>query len=208
MERASPSGCRGYPREPSLPDWVPKRMRGFFLSCAGLLFGLLSASGCSKEVKAEFPRPPATAALPPERESAPPPEPVSEVVVDSAPAPAPEPKPAVDEPEPDPPKPPPPPVAAEPEAETPPEPLSTQLAGGGDEEVDPEVVSKLEEAGTLLGSVGGRDLSQGQREQVAAARGFISQARRALDDGDERRALVLVDKGLILAQDVERTSRP
>ena len=67
---------------------------------------------------------------------------------------------------------------------------------------------KLEQAGSLLSSVGGRELSQGQREQVAAARGFVAQAQRALDKGDERRALVLVDKGLILAEDVERTSRP
>lgn len=74
--------------------------------------------------------------------------------------------------------------------------------------VDPEVQSKLKQAGSLLSSVGGRELSQRQREQVAAARGFVAHAQRALDEGDERRALVLIDKGLILAEDVERTSRP
>ena len=79
---------------------------------------------------------------------------------------------------------------------------------GGEITVEPEVQSKLEQAGSLLSSVGGRELSQGQREQGAAARGFVAHAQRALDEGDERRALVLIDKGLILAEDVERTSRP
>jgi len=180
-------------------------MRGFCLACAGLLFGLLAASGCSKEVKAEFPRPPATAALPPVEEPEPEPEPEAEVVAEHEPAP--EPEPVVDEPEPEPPRAPPPPVVAEPAEEPVSEPLSTQLVSPDDEDVDPEVLSKLERAGSLLSSVGGRELSQGQREQVAAARGFVAQAQRALDEGDERRALVLVDKGLILAEDVERTSR-
>ena len=180
---------------PSHVNCVPKRMRGSCLSCAGLLFGLLSASGCWKEVKAEFPRPPATAAIPPSEQSEPAPEPPLELVVDS-------------EPEPEPPKPSPPPVAAEPVEETPLEPPSTQLASAVDGAVDPEVQSKLKQAGSLLSSVGGRELSQRQREQVAAARGFVAHAQRALDEGDERRALVLIDKGLILAEDVERTSRP
>ena len=181
-------------------------MRGFCLSCAGLLFGLLSASGCSKDVKAEFPRPPATSAIPPAGASEPAPEPAVEVVVDREPPP--EPESEIDEQRPKPPKPPPPPVAAEPVEQTPPEPTSTQLASPVDGAVDPEVVSKLEQATLLLRSVGGRELSQGQREQIAAARAFVAQARRALDESDERRARVLVDKGLLLAADVERTSRP
>ena len=37
---------------------------------------------------------------------------------------------------------------------------------------------------------------------------LIAFIESSVDDGDERRALVLVDKGLILAEDVERTSRP
>jgi hypothetical protein len=185
-------------------------MRSFCLSCAGLLFGLLSAAGCSKGVDADFPRPPATAATPPPEEPAPEPAPPAVVEVDREPEPAPEPTSEIDEPEPAPAEPRPAPEPAEPVEEAPPEPASTQLArpGGDVGNVDPEVLSKLEQAGSLLSSVGGRDLSQGQREQVAAARGFVAQARRALDEGDERRALVLVDKGLILAEDVERTSRP
>lgn len=182
-------------------------MRGFFLSCAGLLFGLLAASGCSKEVKAEFPRPPATASMPPTGASAPPPDGPVEVVV-REPPPEPEPAPEVEVSEPEPTEAPPRPAAAEPVEEPEGQPLSTQLGGAGAEGTDPDVVSKLEHAGTLLSSVGTRELSEGQREQVAAARGFVAQARRALDEGDERRALVLIDKGLILAQDVERTSRP
>ena len=115
---------------PSHVNCVPKRMRGSCLSCAGLLFGLLSASGCWKEVKAEFPRPPATAAIPPSEQSEPAPEPPLGLVVDSEPEP--EPEPEIDEPEPEPPKPSPPPVAAEPVEETPLEPPSTQLASAVD----------------------------------------------------------------------------
>lgn len=181
-------------------------MRGFFLSCAGLLFGLLAASGCSKEVDAEFPRPPATASIPPSEGGESPPEPPVEVVVREAP-PEPEPEPEVDAPPPEPAEPPPAPVVADPVEEPPPAPPSTKLGGVNDDEVDPEVVTKLEYAGLLLSSVGSRELSQNQREQMAAARGFVAQAQRALEEGDDRRALVLIDKGLILAEDVERTSR-
>lgn len=186
-----------------------KRMRGTCLAWAGLLLGLAVASGCVRRVKAEFPRPPATAAIPAGSEpSEPAPEIPVEAIVDRDPEPQPEPAPPVDEPEPDPPQPAPPPMAAEPIEEPEPDPPSTQLAGGVEDDVDPETLSKLKQAETLLGSVGGRELSQGQREQIAAARGFVAQARRALDEGDERRALVLVDKALLLAEDVERTSRP
>lgn len=186
-------------------------MNSYCLACAGLLFGLVAASGCSRRVDADFPRPPATAAIPPSDDSEPAPEPPVEVVVERDPGelePEPEPEPSTVEPEPDPPRPAPTPVAAEPLEEPEPDPPSTQLAGAGEDDVDPEVVSKLEQAGTLLSSVGARELSQGQREQIAAARGFVAQARRALDEGDERRALVLIDKGLLLVVDVERTSRP
>ena len=194
---------------PSLPFRVPNRMRGICLIWAGLLFGL-AAAGCTRQVKAEFPRPPATAGIPPTEEA----QPASEPSVDVAgrepgeDVPIPEPPPEVEEPEPVSREPAPPPVAAEPSDEPEPEPLSTQLAGADEAGSDPDIIAKLEQAGALLGMVGGRELSQGQREQIAAARGFVAQARRALDEGDERRALVLVDKGLLLAEDVERTSRP
>ena len=59
-----------------------------------------------------------------------------------------------------------------------------------------------------MSSLSARALSDSQRQQFAAARGFVAQAQRALDEGDERRAIVLIDKGLILAEDVERSSRP
>ena len=196
--------------EPCFLGLVPNRMRGLCFACAGLMLGLLAA-GCTRQVKAEFPRPPATAEIPPSDESEPEPEPPAEVVVDREPGeldPEPEPAPTIVEPEPAPPQPAPPPVAAEPSGPEP-EPPSTHLAVPDEAgAVDPEVSSKLERAALLLSSVGGRELSQSQREQVAAARGFVAQASRALDEGDERRALVLVDKAIILAEDVERTSRP
>ncbi len=82
---------------------------------------------------------------------------------------------------------------------------STQLSGSAP--LDPEVLSKLRQAISLLGSVQGRTLSNEQREQVTAARAFVTQAREASAEGDERRALVLIDKAVILAEDVERSSR-
>jgi hypothetical protein len=59
----------------------------------------------------------------------------------------------------------------------------------------------------MLNSVALRDLSADERRQLNEAKGFVVQARRAYRDGDERRALVLVDKCLILVADVERSSR-
>lgn len=170
---------------------------------------LLSFSGCAKEVKANFPRPPATATLPlpEERDDA---EPADETAPDdgtaeeespgtveaeSSEAPAeasrPEPPGNAREPEPAGPAPPPP---------------STQMGERGVPE-DTELTVKLRRAGTLLSSVNLRELSSGQRQQLSAARTFVTQARRALREGDERRALVLLDKGLILAEDLERSSR-
>jgi hypothetical protein len=190
---------------------VPKSMRArlwpLCLLGLGLSQVLFSVTGCAKEVKAEFPRPPATATLPPPEEPPPPPEP--------EPAPEPEPEP-VEEPvaedtekpqEPPPPSPPRRPAVPTPDPEEPPpEPPSTTLSGDG--EVDPELAAKLERASTLLQSVSRRQLTSVQAEQLVAARGFVAQARQALSEGDPRRALVLIDKGLILAEDVDRVSRP
>jgi hypothetical protein len=174
-------------------------------SCLSLLLG--SAAGCAKEVKAEFPRPPATASLP-VSDDAPeelpttpvPEEPVVTEPVESATE-------NEEEPE-EPPQVAPPPREPAPSAEqTPPvEPPSTTLAGST--EVDPELASKLERASSLLRSISRRILTPVQAEQVIAARGFVAQARQALAEGDPRRALVLIDKGLILAEDVDRLSRP
>jgi len=158
-------------------------------------------------VKAEFPRPPATSATPivetsstPESPEEPPVEP------EESPEPAPEPTPVEAEPPPSetPPRRPPPPEPA-PTEELPAVPPSPQIASN--QEIDPEVAAKLERADALVSTIDGRELSREQREQVVAARAFMLQARKALDEGDERRALVLIDKGLILAEDVERSSR-
>ena len=187
---------------------VPKPMRAshWFSLLAAAMALLLSAAGCTKEVKADFPRPPATATLPP-----PPQEP--EIL---PPAPAPEEpveaEPIEEEPEGEeeqekaPPsrRPSPEPSTPLPE-ETPEEPPSTALAGSG---IDPELASKLDRARTLLRSISRRNLTSVQADQLVAARGFVTQARQALADGDPRRALVLIDKGLILAEDVDRLSRP
>jgi hypothetical protein len=194
------------------PLAVPKSMRASLwhqcLLGLGLSPILLSVSGCAKEVKAEFPRPPATATLPPPEEPAPVPaeepravEPDPEPLEEEAPEETEEPQ--------LPPRPSPPrrTSAPPPDPEEPPaEPPSTTLSGDG--EVDPELAAKLERANTLLQSVSRRHLTSVQAEQLVAARGFVAQARQALSEGDPRRALVLIDKGVILAEDVDRVSRP
>jgi hypothetical protein len=173
-------------------------------TCPSLL--VLSASGCAKEVKAEFPRPPATASLPaPEDE----PEDVPEITIPIEPVDVePVETTEVEEELEDPPEAAPAPrePALPTEEEPPGEPPSTALTGSG--EVDPELAGKLDRARTLLRAISRRNLTAVQADQLIAARGFVAQARQALAEGDPRRALVLIDKGLILADDVDRLSRP
>ena len=179
-----------------------------------LLYTFLAApialSSCSKEVKAEFPRPPVTASTPaveveppslPEAESLSS-EPVVAEEMDLEPVvETPSPKatvePSLSRPAPT--------VPAKPPTLDAEERPSTQLSGS--DPVDPEVLAKLRQAISLLGSVQGRKLSNEQHEQVTAARSFVTQARQASAEGDERRALVLIDKAVILAEDVESSSR-
>lgn len=183
----------------------------------GVLLGLLSIpllSGCNKEIKADFPRPPATAAIVPPASQDPPEEP--KPVSDEPPAPkktgadesstSPEPAPTAPRPRPKPR--PEAPVEPSPPSSSSPEPPSTQLVQSEKTDLDPELAKKLERASLLLGSISDRSLTPALTDQLTAARAFVAQARQALADGDERRALVLIDKGLILAEDVERLSRP
>ena len=173
--------------------------------CLSLL--LLCAAGCTKEVKADFPRLPATATLPPpepEPEELPP-EPAPEEPVATEPVEADvetgeqteEPPPAARRP-----REPAPPTEEEPIVDPP----STALAGAG--AVDPALSEKLGRASSLLESISRRSLTSVQADQLVAARGFVAQARQAIAEGDSRRAHVLIDKGLILAEDVDRVSRP
>ena len=175
-------------------------------SCLSWL--LLSVGGCVKEVKAEFPRPPATASrtVPKEEPAERPPDPVPEEPVVTEPV---ESATEVEEEHEKPPDVPPRPREQAPpttEEGPPEEPPSTTLAGSG--EVDPELAGKLERASSLLRAISRRNLTSVQADQLIAARGFVAQARQALAEGDPRRALVLIDKGLILAEDVDRLSRP
>lgn len=169
-----------------------------------LLFG--TACG-NKKVTPVFERPPATASTPksePSPEEPSEPTPVEEEVADASD----EPEPANEEqntkPPPRPrrrPHPAPPPEPPEP----PPPPPSPSL---GDPEVEADAVrQKLRRANELLSLVEGIGLSSAQKEQAEAARVFVSQSRTALQEGDVRRASVLSDKALILAQDLALSSR-
>jgi hypothetical protein len=179
---------------------------GLCLRAACFLTLLLSAAGCAKEVKAEFPRPPATATLPPpeeEPEGVPPAPVLEEPEVAEPVETASEVEEEAEKPRDVPPRPPPRPPADEEPKEAPP---STTLTGVG--EVDLEIATKLERASSLLESISRRNLTSDQADQLVAARGFVAGARQAIAEGDPRRALVLIDKGLLLAEDVDRMSRP
>ena len=169
----------------------------------------IALSSCSKEIKAEFPRPPATASTPaveeptglPDAESSSPEPVVAEEMELEPVVKTPPPKATVESPVPRPAS----TVSAKPSTLDAEERSSTQLSGSNP--VDPEMLVKLRQAISLLGSVQGRKLSNEQHEQVTAARSFVTQARQASSEGDERRALVLIDKAVILAEDVESSSR-
>ena len=174
-----------------------------------------AAFGCSskKKVKVEFPRPPAvaTASKPDENE----PEAVpdeSEVVEESGSAGASRPsapeKPSqaegsrnrrprhpVSRP------------SAPPKPDSPAVPPPTPSLTPGSDLEESAIRQKLDQARTFLASVSNRALSGQQAEQASAAKAFIDQADKALEEGDSRRARVLADKGLILAEDLARSSR-
>lgn len=156
--------------------------------------------GCRKKIKTEFDRPPVASTVPePEPVPEEPEEPeVPEVVVDPPEEPAvPEQAPPPAQPvrrkrPPEPSLPPPPPE----------EPPSPRLATEPETAETGAIRDTMALTEAILSSLDQESLSTKQREQAAAARAFVTQARRALEEGDYRRASVLADKGLILAEDV------
>lgn len=168
-----------------------------------LLWVVLAAVGCHKKVKIEFERPPAVASVPePEpaepdptaTEPSPPdtsPKPTQETPEKEEPPPVPAPKPR--------PAPPPEPVPS-------PEPPEPSLAQGDDSPESRSIMEKLTRAEGMLSTLRKRALTREQREQVAAAQAFVDQARKAHAERDYRRAAVLVDKGLLLAEDVLKST--
>ncbi len=165
------------------------------------LVALLAFSfGCRKKIKADFERPPAASVVTePEPVSEGPEEPEAlEVVVDpteesAVPEEAPPPARPVRRRRPPEPPPPPPPPEEPPSPRLTSEPLTAEIGAIRD-------TLALTEA--ILSSLDQAALTAKQREQAAAARAFVTQARRALEEGDYRRASVLADKGIILAEDV------
>jgi hypothetical protein len=167
---------------------------------------LVPLSGCGKKAKAEFNRPPAVSTEPPPEE--PPPElpdtePESSEI---APEPEEEPPPLEED------KPPPRRVPTRkpeppPEPEPPPDPPEPRLTSSTDSPEARPILEKLARTEDILSSLGRRTLTTEQQKQAANARAFVSQAKQALDDGDFRRAAVLADKGIILAEDLRDSTR-
>jgi hypothetical protein len=186
------------------------RGRGFSWGRLGvgvvLASGLGLATGCHKNPKVEFQRPPASASVP---ESTPEPaekEPeVKSAAVEQDTADETPPQPAEQTKPPHPPSRPAPAPPPEPEPTPAPKP---ELPGNQPTAEEAEsIATKLQRTTDLFSVLSGRSLTLKQREQVEAAQAFVAQARTALDEGDVLRAAVLGDKGFLLADDVERASR-
>ncbi len=170
-----------------------------------LFAGLGLATGCSKRVKAEFERPPASASVPETTPDVAEEEPKVQTAAVEEDAVAAEATPPVEDP--------PPPRRARPRPAPPPDPVpppppNPQLpADQPDSQEQATISGKLDRTVDLFSILRNRPLTVQQREQVEAAQAFVAQARAALEEGDVVRANVLGDKGFILAEDVERASR-
>ncbi len=180
--------------------------KSWYLFCAGLVFLLVVLlSGCHKKVKAEFQRPPASSVVP-----APVPLPAQEPEeVPESPDAEPESTEETSSLEPVPKR---PRTRTQAPAPAPvqdpvPPPALPRLSSGAKNSETSSIRDKLGRIEALISTIRSRVLKPGQREQVASARAFLSHARKAYAEGDYRRAAVLADKGLILAVDVEQSSR-
>ena len=167
------------------------------------LAAFASLSGCHKNAKAEFGRPPAVTKIPEPAENtsdetdldlealeeqSEPQEKAAPAMETPAPKPIREPRPA---PPPDPPL---------------PEPAEPRLTINEDSPEARSIVEKLTRAEAILSTLQKRSLTKEQQEQLAASRAFVTQARKAYAEKDYRRAAVLADKGLILAEDVRSST--
>lgn len=72
---------------------------------------------------------------------------------------------------------------------------------------DAVLKASLERAEALLVQLRARKLDETQQVQVASAQGFVDQAREALAAGDKERASTLLEKSLVLLQDIEAATR-
>jgi hypothetical protein len=165
-----------------------------------------SMGGCHKKPKVEFDRPPAVSTIPETPETPEEPIPAEEETPPAEPETVEEPPPAEEEippPKParrtDPSPPPDPPI--------PPDPHEPRLTEGSDSPEVRSIRNKLARTIAILNIVERQSLTKEEKEQAASARAFVDQAREALEEGDYRRAAVLADKGLILAEDVRESAR-
>jgi hypothetical protein len=180
------------------PRWLAKALAG-----ASCLVVTAALSGCQKKVKAEFERPPAVTNIPdnPESTSEEPDKDLEALEKASEPVEAP--TPVAEEPAP---QPVPRPRATPPPEPPPPEPAEPRLTINEDSQEARSIVEKLTRAEAILSTLEKRPLTKEQREQLGAARAFVIQARKAYSEKDYRRAAVLADKGLILAEDVRSST--
>jgi hypothetical protein len=70
-----------------------------------------------------------------------------------------------------------------------------------------ELIGQLEKADQTLRILVGRDLDAAQREQRDTGAAFLDQAKSASSAGDSARAAVLVNKSLLLLEDLESRTR-
>lgn len=167
------------------------------------LVAFASLSGCHKNAKAEFERPPAVSKIPEPAEDTSDETDLDLEALEEQPEPKEQSAPAMETPAPKPirePRPAPPPEPP------PPEPAEPRLTINEDSPEARSIVEKLTRAEAILSTLQKRSLTKEQQEQLAASRAFVTQARKAYAEKDYRRAAVLADKGLILAEDVRSST--
>ena len=164
-------------------------------------FALLS--GCHKNAKAEFERPPAVTTTPEPAENTSEETDLDLEALEQDPEPQEKSTPAMEAPAQKPAR---EPRATPPPEPPPPEPAESRLTTNEDSPEARSIVEKLTRAEAILSTLQKRSLTKEQQEQLAASRAFVTQARKAYADKDYRRAAVLADKGLILAEDVRSST--
>ena len=76
-----------------------------------------------------------------------------------------------------------------------------------DEPATEAILEAIESAEQLVKAIEGRKLDNAQREQLVSIQSFLSQAREALTVDEASRAQGLANKGLLLARQLEESTR-
>lgn len=101
------------------------------------------------------------------------------------------------------------PTATEPSApDPPPDAPAPKLLSDTDSSLGQEVQAKLGHARDLAAALDPRTLSIEQTDQLLGGQQFVGECTEAVAAGDLQRASVLVDKALVILEELEQSTRP